>query len=76
VLTNQYMTILLPMILVIAAVINPILSFINSKRNGVAAAVLVTGLLSAGALGYLFILNYRTTKFLLFSAVSHAGGGL
>jgi len=67
-------SVVLPSFLVAAAVLNAVLGFLNSKRNYLSTYVLITGLLTAAAVGYLFVLNYYTTKFLLATAVRGAGG--
>jgi len=73
-LSNSVLTIALPAFLTLVAVINPILAYINGNRNSCSKMILGTGLISALAIGYLFALNYATTKFLLAIAVSHFGG--
>ena len=68
VLTSHLWTVVLPTFLVAAAVLNAVLGFINSKRNNLSIGMLITGLLTAAAVGYLFVLNYQTAQFLLASA--------
>jgi hypothetical protein len=68
-LSNHCWSIALQVFLVAAAIANPVLSFVNGKQNRLAVVILITGLLAAGALGYVFILNYQTNKFLMAVAV-------
>jgi len=68
VLASHLWTVVLPTFLVAAAVVNAVLGFINSKQNYLSICMLITGLLTAAAVGYLFVLNYETAQFLLASA--------
>jgi hypothetical protein len=74
ILTSHLWTVALPTFLVAAAAVNAVLGFLNSKRNYLSICMLITGLLTAAAVGYLFVLNYNTAQFLKASAVLGVGG--